>query len=200
VRFRGARRVSRIAKGQIAPAAWRIAQRHAAAGSFYALAPFGGYNVMLVSWLLLWILLARCRPTSTAASTWPRRSAAASSRRSLRRLAFGVVLFQLYRGWPPETFPVFKHFVAWSMAYLPGLYVLLKRLVSRALLERPAPILALAPMQEVTDGAFWTLIHKYGGADVYWTEYFRVHSTSTPRSASSTRSLATRPDARSSRR
>ena len=35
-------------------------------------------------------------------------------------------------------------------------------------------------MQEVTDGAFWTLIHKYGGADVYWTEYFRVHSTSTP--------------------
>ena len=35
-------------------------------------------------------------------------------------------------------------------------------------------------MQEVTDGAFWTLVHKYGGADVYWTEYFRVHSTSRP--------------------
>jgi tRNA-dihydrouridine synthase len=35
-------------------------------------------------------------------------------------------------------------------------------------------------MQEVTDGRFWTLIHQYGGADVYWTEYFRVHSTSTP--------------------
>jgi tRNA-dihydrouridine synthase len=49
-----------------------------------------------------------------------------------------------------------------------------------ALLERPAPLLALAPMQEVTDGAFWTLVHQYGGADVYWTEYFRVHSTSTP--------------------
>jgi tRNA-dihydrouridine synthase B len=49
-----------------------------------------------------------------------------------------------------------------------------------ALLESPGPLLALAPMQEVTDGAFWTLIHKYGGADVYWTEYFRVHSTSTP--------------------
>ena len=49
-----------------------------------------------------------------------------------------------------------------------------------ALLRRPSPLLALAPMQEVTDGAFWTLIHKYGGADVYWTEYFRVHSTSTP--------------------
>jgi len=48
------------------------------------------------------------------------------------------------------------------------------------LLQGPAPILALAPMQEVTDGAFWTLIYKYGGADVYWTEYLRVHSTSTP--------------------
>jgi tRNA-dihydrouridine synthase B len=49
-----------------------------------------------------------------------------------------------------------------------------------ALLQGPAPVLALAPMQEVTDGPFWTLVHKYGGADVYWTEYFRVHSTSTP--------------------
>jgi len=48
------------------------------------------------------------------------------------------------------------------------------------LLRGPAPILALAPMQEVTDGAFWTLVHNYGGADVYWTEYLRVHPTSTP--------------------
>lgn len=48
-----------------------------------------------------------------------------------------------------------------------------------ALLKSREPLLALAPMQEVTDGAFWTLVHKYGGADVYWTEYFRVHSTST---------------------
>jgi tRNA-dihydrouridine synthase B len=49
-----------------------------------------------------------------------------------------------------------------------------------ALLEGATPFLALAPMQEVTDGAFWTLIHQYGGADVYWTEYFRVHADSTP--------------------
>jgi len=49
-----------------------------------------------------------------------------------------------------------------------------------ALLQGATPVLALAPMQEVTDGAFWTLVHNYGGADVYWTEYFRVHSTSTP--------------------
>lgn len=49
-----------------------------------------------------------------------------------------------------------------------------------ALLHGPAPVLALAPMQEVTDGTFWTLVHRYGGADVYWTEYFRVQAVSTP--------------------
>jgi tRNA-dihydrouridine synthase len=42
------------------------------------------------------------------------------------------------------------------------------------------PLLALAPMQEVTDEAFWRVVHPYGGADVYWTEYFRVHADSTP--------------------
>lgn len=43
-----------------------------------------------------------------------------------------------------------------------------------------APVLALAPMQDVTDGAFWTLTHRYGGADIYWTEYLRVSATSIP--------------------
>lgn len=49
-----------------------------------------------------------------------------------------------------------------------------------AALQGPMPALALAPMQEVTDGKFWTLVHAYGGADVYWTEYFRVQADSTP--------------------
>src|SRR6266481_1184862 len=40
------------------------------------------------------------------------------------------------------------------------------------------PILALAPMQDVTDLPFWQLMTAYGGADVYFTEYFRVHPTS----------------------
>jgi tRNA-dihydrouridine synthase len=48
------------------------------------------------------------------------------------------------------------------------------------LLIHPEPFLALAPMQDVTDGAFWKLMHRYGGADVYWTEYFRVHAWSHP--------------------
>ena len=46
------------------------------------------------------------------------------------------------------------------------------------LLNGSEPILALAPMQDVTDLAFWKLMAQYGGADVYFTEYFRVHAVS----------------------
>lgn len=48
-----------------------------------------------------------------------------------------------------------------------------------ALLRGGAPVLTLAPMQDVTDLPFWRLISRYGGPDVYWTEYSRVHATST---------------------
>ncbi len=37
-------------------------------------------------------------------------------------------------------------------------------------------------MQDVTDLSFWRVLHRYGGPDVYFTEYFRVHSASTPES------------------
>jgi len=47
-----------------------------------------------------------------------------------------------------------------------------------ALLAGPAPVLALAPMQGVTDLPFLRLIAGYGGADVYVTEYFRVYARS----------------------
>src|SRR5450755_4729460 len=33
-------------------------------------------------------------------------------------------------------------------------------------------------MQDVTDFPFWKLMSAYGGTDVYFTEYFRVHPTS----------------------
>jgi tRNA-dihydrouridine synthase len=46
------------------------------------------------------------------------------------------------------------------------------------LLTGATPILALAPMQDVTDRPFWKLMAGYGGPDVYFTEYFRVHPTS----------------------
>ncbi len=41
-----------------------------------------------------------------------------------------------------------------------------------------APVLALAPMQGVTDLPFWKLLAGYGGADLYFTEYFRVYPSS----------------------
>lgn len=46
-------------------------------------------------------------------------------------------------------------------------------------LSGPEPVLALAPMQDVTDLAFWRLLSGYGGADLYFTEYFRVYPGST---------------------
>ena len=45
-------------------------------------------------------------------------------------------------------------------------------------LTGPEPLLALAPMQDVTDLAFWRMFMAYGGADAYFTEYFRVYATS----------------------
>jgi nifR3 family TIM-barrel protein len=48
------------------------------------------------------------------------------------------------------------------------------------LLCAPTPLLALAPMQDVTDLPFWQLMARYGGADLYFTEYFRIYPTSVP--------------------
>ena len=47
-----------------------------------------------------------------------------------------------------------------------------------ALLASSEPVLALAPMQGVTDLPFLRLMAAYGGADVYVTEYFRVYASS----------------------
>jgi tRNA-dihydrouridine synthase len=49
-----------------------------------------------------------------------------------------------------------------------------------SLLRGGAPWLALAPMQDVTTLDFMRVIARYGGPEVYWTEYFRVHGDSRP--------------------
>src|SRR5258706_4037685 len=46
------------------------------------------------------------------------------------------------------------------------------------LLTGPARLLALAPMQDVTNLPFLNLMTGYGGADLYFTEYFRAYQTS----------------------
>lgn len=98
-----------------------------AALSFYALAPIGGYNMMLVSWLLLWILLAALQTYLDGRLDLAKAIARGLITAVVAAVGFAIVLFQLYRSWPPETFSVLRHFAAWSVAYLPGLYVLLKR-------------------------------------------------------------------------
>jgi hypothetical protein len=97
-----------------------------AALSFYALAPLGGYSMMLVSWLLLWIMLSALRFHLDGGLQPGRVLGRGIVTAIAAGLGFAVVLFELYRGWPPDTFSVFTHFAAWTMAYLPGLYVLLK--------------------------------------------------------------------------
>ncbi|MEI7959039.1 MAG: tRNA-dihydrouridine synthase family protein [Verrucomicrobiota bacterium] len=48
------------------------------------------------------------------------------------------------------------------------------------ILPAQRPLLALAPMQDITDLPFWRVMQRYGGADLYYTEYFRVHRDSKP--------------------
>ena len=48
------------------------------------------------------------------------------------------------------------------------------------LLRAKAPVLSLAPMQDVTTLDFMRVISRYGGPEVYWTEFFRVHDVSRP--------------------
>ena len=48
----------------------------------------------------------------------------------------------------------------------------------RAQLRGSSPLLALAPMQDVTDHGFSHLLRRYGGADVCFAEYFRVTADS----------------------
>ena len=50
----------------------------------------------------------------------------------------------------------------------------------RDLIPAHRPLLILAPMQDITDAPFWRVIQRFGGADLYYTEYFRVHRDSKP--------------------
>lgn len=98
-----------------------------AAISFYVLAPFGGYPVMLISWLVLWIMLAALQRYLDGDLNIAKAIGRGITTAIVAAIGFGVVLFRLYRGWPPAEFPALLHFAAWSLAYFPGLHVLLKR-------------------------------------------------------------------------
>ena len=98
-----------------------------AALSFYVMAPLGGDSMMLASWLILWILLATLQTHLDGQVRIAKGVARGIITAIVAALGFGIVLFQLYRHWPPEHFSFPTHFVAWAIAYLPGLSVLLRR-------------------------------------------------------------------------
>lgn len=45
-------------------------------------------------------------------------------------------------------------------------------------LIQSGPLLALAPMQDISGLSYWRLLSRYAAADAYWTEFFRVHPDS----------------------
>ena len=84
--------------------------------------------MMLVSWLLLWIMLAALQTYLDGQLNIARAiGRGIDHRHRRRRWIRRRPVPALPRLAAAETFPVFTHFIAWSMAYLPGLYVLLKR-------------------------------------------------------------------------
>lgn len=89
---------------------------------------------------------------------------------------------QSFRSWTDHLLGNVLSLAQPSLAFIASSGTLTSLTTSHAnlapLLGQPGPVLALAPMQDVTDLAFWRLSARYGGADLYWTEYFRVHRDS----------------------
>jgi tRNA-dihydrouridine synthase len=78
--------------------------------------------------------------------------------------------------------PTASHRIVWRCP--PGWAKILLRVTPSEsfarLLQGTTPLLALAPMQDVTTLEFMHVIARHGGPDIYWTEYFRVHGDSRP--------------------
>ena len=65
---------------------------------------------MLVSWLLLWIMLAALQTHLDGRLDLAKAFGRGIITAFVAAVGFGVVLFQLYRGWPPETYSVLQAF------------------------------------------------------------------------------------------
>lgn len=93
------------------------------AASFYVLAPLMRYSAMLVSWMLLWILLALLdRMLQRGASV-----ASALIRGVLAAVGSGIAFYAIsgmWRDWNPQTINYVDHFLRWAIAFLPGFLAL----------------------------------------------------------------------------
>ena len=125
---RRARRVSRLAKREVRrrPVGGLLSGVIAAL-SFYALAPLGGYNMMLVSWVLLWVMLAALQTYLDGRLDLAKAVGRGLVTSIAAAVGFAVVLFQLYRaGRPkPSRFSAISWPGRWRIC--PGCIVLLKR-------------------------------------------------------------------------
>jgi hypothetical protein len=90
-----------------------------AAGSFYALAPFAGYSAMFASWIFLWMALvalaARLLQAPVSRAGWVARAVIAA-------LGSAAAFYAVSGIWMrPSGRPNYVwHFVAWTIAFLPG--------------------------------------------------------------------------------
>jgi hypothetical protein len=104
----------------------------AAAGSFYVLAPLAGYSVMFLVWIALWAAFAGLyrwlqRERATVGHTVLRGAVAALS----SGLAF-YAISGIWRPFHPHGWDYAVHFLAWTVAFLPGFLALMYRTVDRS--------------------------------------------------------------------
>lgn len=97
------------------------------AASFYALVPLGGWNVMFLSWILLWLGLAWLASRLVGVAG---ESAGGLAARALLGSILSAGAFYLVSGiWrvhPPQPNYAW-HFAAWTFAFLPGCFALVWR-------------------------------------------------------------------------
>jgi hypothetical protein len=81
------------------------------------------YSAMLVSWCLLWILLALLDRMLQSGKSF----AAALVRGALAAVGSGVAFYAvsgMWDNWNPQAINYADHFVRWAVAFLPGFLAL----------------------------------------------------------------------------
>ena len=97
-----------------------------AAGAFYVLARVFGYAIMFPIWAFIWLALAALsgRVTDTPAPS----STDIWKRGALAMVGSGIAFYLIsgiWRPFDPQGLDYLVHFVAWTIAYLPGFAALL---------------------------------------------------------------------------
>ena len=95
----------------------------AAAGTFYLLAPVTGYAAMFVVWAFIWFALA-----FAVRQLLPPSNSSVLLRGVLAMAGSGLgfyLISDIWRPFDPKGWDYATHFLAWSIAYLPGFCALL---------------------------------------------------------------------------